>query len=101
MNYYTQNRFVEALNYFRRATDIHRVRVGRVVATRSIEAREEQASVRHIFLRHVRTVAETIERDPQRHHLLAAEAFEVGQLAKATSAAAAVARMAARFAAVS
>ena len=97
--YKSQGRFAEALEYVRRATNIHRARSGRVRTTRSTGAREEQASVRYVFLKHAKIAAGIVERDATQRPLLVAEAFEVGQLAKATSAAVAVARMGARFAA--
>jgi CHAT domain-containing protein len=59
----------------------------------------EQKTVRHIFLWHVAVARDLSEAEPSRRAALTSEAFEVGQLAQATSAAAAVSRMAARFAA--
>ena len=97
--HYAQGRYAEALDYIRRATNIHRVRADRAGTTQSTGAREEQASLRYVFLWHVGIAAAIVERDPTRRPLLVAEAFEVGQLAKATSAAEAVARMGVRFAA--
>ena len=97
--YNAQGRYAEALDHVRRATNIHRERANRTSATRSTGAREEQASKRHLFLAHAHIAASIIERDTTQRPLLLAESFEVGQLAKATSAAAAVARMSARFAA--
>jgi len=56
--------------------------------TRSAGAFKEQASKRFVFLRHVCVV----EREPERRAALVAEAFDVGQLARASSATGAVAR---------
>jgi CHAT domain-containing protein len=83
----------------RRATAIHRDRAERTGATRSVGALKDQASKRSVFLGHVEIVETIIEREPKRRTELFAEAFDVGQLAQASSAAGAVARMSARFAA--
>ena len=97
--YYAQNRDEEALAHIRRATDIHRGRAARAADAWSGGGLSEQKTVRSIFLGHVVIATSLIEREPDRRAALTAEAFEVGQLARATSAAAAVSRMAARFAA--
>ena len=57
------------------------------------------ARVRHVFLRHLMATIENTTDDPSARGALTSEGFEVGQLAKATAAGAAVSRMAARFAA--
>jgi CHAT domain-containing protein len=97
--YGTQGRYAEALTLVRRATNIHRDRWARSGRTRSTAAESERATVRPIFLNHVEYASLLIETAPDRALALTAEAFEVGQLARSTSTAAAVARMAARFAA--
>ena len=96
--YDDQGRYADALNHVRRATAIHRARVERAGATGSAGALKEQASIRYIFLRHVHIVQAMIEGVPVWRAELLAEAFDVGQLAQASSAAGAVARMGARFA---
>ena len=95
--YNSQGRYAEALDHIRRATAIYRDRVERAGATGSVGALKEQASIRFVFLRHVQIVETLIEGEPERHTELFAEAFKVGQLAQASSAAGAVARMGARF----
>ena len=55
--------------------------------------------MRFVFLNHVGIVETIVEGEPGRRAELLAEAFEVGQLARSSSAAGAVARMGARFAA--
>ena len=96
--YRAQGRYEAALDHIRRATTIHRARAERAGTTRSAGALKEQASIRFIFLRHVDIARTIIEREPKRRTELLAEAFDVGQLAQASSAAGAVARMGARFA---
>ena len=96
--YYAQGRYEVALDHLRRATAIHRARAERTGAKGSTGALKEQASNRSAFLHHVEIVETIIEREPKRRTELFAEAFEVGQLAQASSAAGAVARMGARFA---
>ena len=97
--YKKQRRHAEALDHIRRATNIRRSRATRSGEQRSVGDISEQKKVRLHFLSHVKYVAHAIERAPERQDLLLAESFEVGQLAQATSAAAAVSGMAARFAA--
>ena len=96
--YRAQGRYEAAMDQFRRATTIYRVRAGRAGATGSSGAHKEQTSIRVIFLNHVNIVETIIEKEPERRTELFAEAFDVGQLAQASSAAGAVARMGARFA---
>jgi len=94
-----QDRFVEALSLRRQATNIYRARASRATGRRSAGALSEQQLARSIFIGHVWLAQISAEREPERWMPLTAEAFEVAQLARATSVAAAVARMAARFAA--
>ena len=98
-SYVDQNRYEAALDHIRRATAIHRARAERAGTTRSAGALEEHANIRYVFLRHVGIARTIIEREPERRAELFAEAFDVGQLAQASSAAGAVARMGARIAA--
>ncbi|MCH9020162.1 MAG: tetratricopeptide repeat protein [Proteobacteria bacterium] len=95
--YQSQGRYEEALDHIRRATTIRRARAMRAGTTRSAGVLKEQASIRFVFLRHVDIVETIIERAPKRRTELFAEAFEVGQLARASETGAAVARMATRF----
>ena len=94
-----QGRYEAALDHIRRVTAIHRARAERAGAARSPGGLKEQVSIRYVFLRHVDIVETIIERKPGRRAELIAETFEVGQLARSSSAAGAVARMGARFAA--
>ena len=71
----------------------------RAGAVASVGALKEQVRVRNVFLRHVGILETIIETQPKRLSELLAEAFDVGQLAQVSSAAGAVARMGARFAA--
>ncbi|MCH7929915.1 MAG: CHAT domain-containing protein [Proteobacteria bacterium] len=97
--YKKQRRHAEALDYIRRASNIHRARAARSGGRRSVGGLAEQKNVRGVFVSHANYLAGAIERGPERRAPLLAESFDVGQLAQATSAAAAVAGMAARFAA--
>ena len=60
---------------------------------------DEQKRYRDIFAAHALLALYNAERMPSKRSLFVADGFEAGQLAKATSTAAAVARMGARFAA--
>ena len=93
--YQAQARTPEALRLARRATAIFRDRAARASGDLSSGQRREQASVRHIFLRHVDLASAGAA--PTAAALN--EGFEAGQLAQASDAAQAVARMGARFAA--
>ncbi|MCH9020758.1 MAG: CHAT domain-containing protein, partial [Proteobacteria bacterium] len=97
--YKSQGRYEAALGYIRRASAIHRSRAERAGAARSLGAVVEQKKVRGVFLRHVSLAGRAIARKPEQRAEFLAEAFEAGQLAQASGAAAAVARMGARFAA--
>ena len=97
--YDNQSRYEAALDHMRRATAILRIRAERSGAARSPGALKEQASMRFVFLRHIRIIEMVILTEPGRRAELFSEAFEMGQLAGASSAAGAVARMGARFAA--
>lgn len=92
-----EKRYEEALNYSRRATAIHRDRAARLGTQRSYAALVEQRKAREIFMNHVQSAWALSKRQPRNVEALAAEAFESGQLAQASSAAVAVANMAARF----
>jgi CHAT domain-containing protein len=90
-------RIDDAVDYIRRATEIHRGRVLHSGERRSGAGLGEQRSVSYIFWGHIDIVHSIGARDPGSRDALAAEAFEVGQLAQARSAAQAVTQMAARF----
>ena len=96
--YRTQGRYAEALNSARRASAIQRGRATQSGVGRSGGAVSEQKKVRGIFLVHVGLVLAVADREPDQRSALTAEGFEAGQLARATSTAAAVAGMGARFA---
>jgi len=97
--YQAQDRYTEALNSVRKASAIHRRRSARSAGQRSGGGLSEQRSVRPIFVNHVGIGFKVLRRDPMQRTALTAELFEAGQLAQSSSAAGAVAQMAARFAA--
>ena len=97
--YGAQGRFAEALVSIRGASAILRDRVERSGAALSPGAHKEQQSLRFVFLRHVQAALDTFGEVETENAALTAEAFEAVQLAQATSTAAAVASMGARFAA--
>jgi CHAT domain-containing protein/Tfp pilus assembly protein PilF len=86
-----------ALDYIRRSSTIHRSRTARA-GGRSLAGLSEQKQARPAFVSHVRYAVAVADKEPSKRALLAAEAFEAGQLAKATSTGAAIAGMSARFA---
>ena len=88
-----------ALPDIRRASAIYRERLSGAAGGQSAGGFEEQRSVRYIFLRHLFVAVRAAKDDPTLEPELTAESFEVGQLANATLASAAITRMAARFAA--
>jgi tetratricopeptide (TPR) repeat protein/CHAT domain-containing protein len=87
-----------ALDHIRKASAIHR---DRRVSTGGNSGKNlsEQKIVRKYFIRHVRYAMAVAENEPSKGTALIAESFEAGQLATATSTAAAIAGMGARFAA--
>ena len=96
--YVAQGRYAEALNSARRASAIQRGRATQSGVGHSGGAVSEQKKVRGIFLVHVGLVLAVADREPDQRSALTAEGFEAAQLARATSTAAAVAGMGARFA---
>ena len=88
----------KALGFYRRATAIHQHRAARAGGN-SVGGLSEQKSKRFLFIAHVLTAAVVAAKEPAKRSALTAEAFSVGQLARATGAGAAVSRMAARMAA--
>ena len=96
--YVAQGSYAEALPSIRRAAAIHRGRAALAAGGLSAGAESEQRKVRHVFLRHLQIAHALMRREPARREALLAEAFEVAQLTRATAAASAVARAAARFA---
>lgn len=97
--YLDQGRHDLALKSIRRASVIHRDRAARASGGRSAGYLSEQRKVRDVFFRHLRATIEIPTADPSARGALTGEGFEVSQLANATGTGAAVARMAARFAA--
>ena len=95
--YKTQGRHGEALGHSRRASAVHRGRAARSGGQRSGGGLSEQRKVRFVFVNHVCSAWEVSMRDAGQRPALTAEGFEAAQLASATSTAAAVAGMAARF----
>ena len=96
--YYAQGKYGPALEHSRQAAAIHRARAGRFTG-REQGVLSEQRKHRDAFLLHVLATFGAVSAEPARRDELTAEGFESGQLARATSTAAAVGRMAARFAA--
>ena len=96
--YLAAGRGREALASIRQATAILRDRAARVEEQRSEGAATEQKAQRDAFLLHVAAVEQVASGDEAARAALTGEGFEVAQLAQATGAARAVARMAARFA---
>ena len=96
--YYAQGEFGPALEHSRQAVAIHRARAARFTG-REQGVLSEQRKHRDAFLLHVLATFGAMSAEPARRDELVAEGFESGQLAHATSTAAAVARMATRFAA--
>ena len=96
--YLAAGRGTEALASIRQATAILRSRAARVEDQRSEGAATEQKAQREAFLLHVAAVEKLAAEDDGARAALTGEGFEVAQLAQATGAARAVARMAARFA---
>ncbi len=92
-------RLPEALEAIREASAILARRAAQTAGRRGADSLAEARANRFAFLRHVRLLALTADAAPERGSILAAEAFEAGQRARASLAAQAVARMAARFAA--
>ncbi len=88
-----------ALEYVRRASAIYRGRAARTGSWRRAGGLKEQQKFRYVFLQHLLATIESPTDDPSARDALTAEGFEAGQLASATSTAAAVSLMAARFAA--
>ncbi len=94
-----QGRHDLTLAHIRRASAIPRGRAARIGGGRNTGGLSERRAVRYVFLRHLLATLETPTDEPSTRRALTGEGFESGQLANATGAAAAVARMAARFAA--
>lgn len=94
-----QGRLDEALADIRRATAIHRGPATGAGGRQSAGGEKERRHVSHVFRRHVEIASAALERAEDQAPALSAETFEVAQLAHATSAGAALTRMAARFAA--
>jgi CHAT domain-containing protein/Tfp pilus assembly protein PilF len=97
--YQAQGRYAEALGLSRKATTIHRKRGLQAGAQRSSGTLREQQTVRYIFVQHVDLLERSLEPHFPRREMLLAEAFEVSQLAQATSTAETLTQMAARFSA--
>ena len=89
----------KALDHIRRASAIHRSRAVRTGGGRSAGGLSEQRKSRFVFVQHMKTTIGHPTDESAKRLALTAEGFEAGQLANATGAAAAVAGMAARFAA--
>lgn len=96
--YHAQGRYREALPYARRATDIYRRRAAGAGEQYTDTAISELKLNRYTFLWHLSSLAGLLDDEPAQAEPLIAEAFETMQLALASATAAAVNRMAARFA---
>ena len=99
--YNQQSRIAEALELARRATAVHRAREARSGAQRSGGTLSEQSRAGPVFAFHVELISrlakDAASGSTVEHSALISEGFEVAQLARATAAARAVARMSARF----
>lgn len=95
-----QNKLDEALPYLRRATALYQARgeTMRLSEDASGADMAEQTSLRGHFIDHVSLLYRLAQSQPRNRDALTAEAFEVLQLAQATSTENAVSKMAARFA---
>lgn len=89
----------EALDDIRQATAIHRGRAIGAGGRQSAGGEKERRYVSHVFRRHISIASAALDQAAAQAPTLSAETFEVAQLAHATSAGAALTRMAARFAA--
>ncbi len=96
--YRAQGKIAESLNLIRRAVAIRRERAVRTGGGEGSGRLSEQKSIRPTFLFHVMDTLAMSKIQPARHTALVAEGFGSSQLATASSAGAAVSRMAARFA---
>ena len=97
----SQGRSVEALSDARRATEVRRgrARLGAQTALATgVTAQSEQRSFASGYSFHVKLLETLYASGAVQHASLAAEAFEVAQLARAVDTSNAIARMAARFA---
>ncbi len=94
-----QGRHGKALAEIRRATTIHAGRAARGGESKSSAGFAGQASVGFVFRDHVAIASRYAKEKPEERSELLAETFRVAQLARATSTAATVSRMGARFAA--
>ena len=99
--------YAKGLEHIRRSTAVHRGRATRTDGQRTGRSLAEQARARPVFLTHIELLYRRIEelaatgreRSSDAIQALLSEAFEVAQLARASSTSQTVARMAARFAA--
>ncbi len=96
--YERQGRYSDGLNWIRKATAIYRARAARASGERSAGAVSEQRRRRREFVRHVRLLSNVDASSLVERDRLVAEVFEVGQLARTSNTAHALANMAARFA---
>lgn len=90
-------RYGEALTYARRATAIHRSRKASIQGQSQHKIQRELAATRQAVEQHLGAIVRVAEKAPNQILPLAFEAFDIIQLAHETSAAAAIAQMAARF----
>ena len=96
--YRSQGKIAQSLDHIRRAAAIQRDRAVRTGGGEGWGRLSEQKSIRHTFLFHVQDALAMSKTQPSGRTALIAEGFASGQLATASSAGAAVSRMAARFA---
>ncbi len=97
--YWAQGHHGMALEHLRRASAIHRSRAARTGGGRGTGGLSEQRRFRYVFLRHLQATLKNPTGEAAARGALTGEGFEAGQLANATGTAAALSRMAARFAA--
>lgn len=95
--YDAQHQMEKALDFSRKATTIYRRRALRTGTERSTGGLSEQKMVRPAFVDHMDLLTRFMQQQSTHHIALLTEAFEVNQLAQATSTAETITRMAARF----
>ncbi len=93
-----QGRDADALALIREASSIERGRLLRDASEAGQGVLAERRASRYLFERHLETLAVVSAANPLQAGALAAEAFEVAQLARASTAGAAIARFASRTA---
>ena len=98
ITYHGLNQQQNAIESIRRAANIYRKRIKRTAGNRSSARLIELQGARDIFVHYVDALMNLMKLRDSKRNDLANEAFELGQLARATDTSAALAGMGARFA---